>query len=441
MIDKSEILDSSITLRRKFTSYLIDDFSNIKTQVLNFGKRYSTFCFLDNHEYNFQKSYECIAGAGRRQSYVSGAGDGHSMEKLDHFFQQNNDWIFGHVSYDLKNEIEDLHSSNFDGIGFPVISFFVPEIVFIISNEELKIGVFPSHHPDLIYKEILSSLAAEKSSDIPVLKSRFSRDEYIETIKKLQEHILKGDCYEINFCQEFYAENVTIDPVTVHHNLNKFSPNPFSAFYKYQDKFLMCASPERFIKKKGDVIISQPIKGTAKRFAADKIADDLQKKSLLQDEKERAENIMIVDMVRNDLSKICAEGSVHVEDFLGVYTFPQVHQMISTIAGTLKEGKKFSEILNATFPMGSMTGAPKKRVMELIEKYEKTKRGLFSGSTGYINPDGDFDFNVVIRGIQYNATSKYLSIMAGSAITFNSIAENECEECLLKLSAMRKALE
>ncbi len=442
MTGKSEISsDSSINFRRKFTSFLIKDFSEIKTQVLNFGKRYSTFCFLDNHDYNFHKSYECIAGGGALQSFVAMAGDNNILEKLDHFFQQNNDWIFGHISYDLKNAIEDLASSNFDAIGFPVIAFFVPEIVFTISNNELKIGVTSSHNPDLIYRELLSNVASEKASHIPVLKSRFSQAEYIDAVKKLQKHILKGDCYEINFCQEFYAENAIIDPVAVHHTLNKFSPNPFSAFYKYLDKYLMCASPERFLKKKGDTIISQPIKGTTRRVTADKAADDLQKEMLLHDEKERAENIMIVDMVRNDLSKICAEGSVHVEDFLGVYTFPQVHQMISTISGLLKKEIKFSEILKATFPMGSMTGTPKKRVMELIEQYEKTKRGLFSGSVGYINPKGDFDFNVVIRGIQYNETSKYLSIMAGSAITFNSIAENEFEECLLKISAMKKALE
>ena len=337
MIDKSEILNSSIALRRKFASYLIEDFSSIKTQVLNFGKRYSTFCFLDNHEYNFQKSYECIAGAGILKSFVALENDRNSLEKLDQFFQQNNDWIFGHVSYDLKNDIEELVSSNFDGIGFPTISFFVPEIVFIISDNELKIGIFSSHDADFIYAEILSSLASEKPLNAPFLESRYSREAYIETVKKLQEHILKGDCYEINFCQEFYAQNVTIDPVIVHQNLNKFSPNPFSAFYKYLDKFLMCASPERFLKKKGDVIISQPIKGTARRVTADKAADDRQKKLLRQDEKERAENIMIVDMVRNDLSKICTEGSVNVEDFLGIYTFPQVHQMISTIKGILKK--------------------------------------------------------------------------------------------------------
>ena len=150
---------------------------------------------------------------------------------------------------------------------------------------------------------------------------------------------------------------------------------------------------------------------------------------------------MIVDLVRNDLAKICTEGSVFVKDFLKIYSFPQVHQMISTIAGTLKENITLAEIFSASFPMGSMTGAPKKRVMELIEKYEKTKRGLFSGAVGYINPEGDFDFNVVIRSVLYNHTKQYVSIQAGSAITFKSNPKNEYEECLLKIAAMKKSLE
>ncbi len=431
----------SINLNRKFTSYLIEDFLTIKTQVLNYSERFSTFCFLDNHEYNFKKSYDCIVGAGYVSHFVPGNRP-YNLEGLDQFINKKGDWFFGHVSYDVKNEIEDLSSANFDGIEFPQILFFVPEIVFILSGTRLQIGVLPIHNADKIFNEIISAKSKkEKKRNIPVLKSRITQKKYLETVKKLKEHILKGDCYEINFCQEFYASNAMIDPIKVYRNLNLISPNPFSAFYKYHDKFLMCASPERFLKKQGNVLISQPIKGTAKRDIDDQKADDLQKNALSQNEKERSENIMIVDLVRNDLAKICKEGSVKVEEFLGIYTFPQVHQMISTVSGILKEDTKLSEIFHATFPMGSMTGAPKKKVMELIEKYEKTKRGLFSGTVGYINPEGNFDFNVVIRSLQYYSINHYLSIIAGSAITFNSIPENEYHECLLKISAMKKALE
>ena len=214
------------------------------------------------------------------------------------------------------------------------------------------------------------------------LKSNFSKEEYLTTVRKLQQHILRGDCYEICFCQEFFAEKVDIDPVSTFEKLSDISPNPFSAFYRSQEKYLMCASPERFLKKEGNRIFSQPIKGTSKRS---KIFDEEEKNQLKSNEKERAENIMIVDLVRNDLSKICREGSVTVKEFLQVYSFPHVHQMISTIEGILSENISFSEIISATFPMGSMTGAPKKRVLELIEEYEKSRRGLFSGSVGYID--------------------------------------------------------
>jgi para-aminobenzoate synthetase component 1 len=187
--------------------------------------------------------------------------------------------------------------------------------------------------------------------------------------------------------------------------------------------------------------MSQPIKGTSRRSAYEKRNDQEEINLLLSDEKERSENIMVVDLVRNDLSKICKKGSVSVKEYLKIYSFPHVHQMISTIAGELRNDVTFTDILSATFPMGSMTGVPKKKVMELIEQFEKTKRGLFSGSVGYIDPEGDFDFNVVIRSILYNEMKQYLSIQAGSAITWKSDPEKEYEECNLKIAAMRSALD
>jgi len=426
-------------LERKFTSYPITDFYNFKTQLLNFGIRFSNFCFLDNHEYEFDKSYECIVGAGSVRQVIANSGSG--LMQLAQFQKENKDWMFGHASYDLKNEIEDLSSKNFDGIVIPDFLFFVPETVFILSKKNVQIGSLRGINTEEIFNEICAINLEIGSSAEVHLQSRFSQKEYIETIKKLQEHIAKGDCYEICFCQEFFTENIEIHPVDIFIKLSALSPNPFSAFYKYEGKYLMCASPERFLKKIKNSIIAQPIKGTAKRIGNNAEKDEAEKTALQFNEKERAENIMIVDLVRNDLSKICTKGSVTVKEYLKVYSFPQVHQMISTIIGNLRENISFAEILEATFPMGSMTGAPKKRVMELIENYERTKRGLFSGTVGYINPDGDFDFNVIIRSILYNETKKYLSILTGSAITFKSIPEKEYEECLIKLEAMKKALE
>lgn len=404
--------------------------------MLNFGKKFSNFCFLDNHDYDFDKSYECVAGIGVINSIT--ASEKTHLSELSQLTKENKDWIFGHVSYDLKNQIEDLLSENEDQIGFPDFHFFVPEIIFILSKEKVTIGVLDTFDSQDIYEEILSAIPKQTNTAKPEVLSRFSKEEYLLTIHKLQEHIARGDCYEICFCQEFYAEKTSIDPVKVFQKLSTLSPNPFAAFYKFHEKYLLCASPERFLKKTGNTIISQPIKGTSKRTGKD---IEEEKSLLQQNEKERAENIMIVDLVRNDLAKICKEGSVSVKEFLKIYSFPQVHQMISTIEGALREDLSFTDILSATFPMGSMTGAPKKRAMELIEKYERTKRGLYSGTVGYINPAGDFDFNVVIRSILYNEKNNYLSIQAGSAITWNSVAEKEYEECSIKIDAMRKVLE
>lgn len=398
--------------------------------------RFSNFCFLDNHNYDFDKRFECIGGFGAVASLV--ACKSTDLKELDQFKKETRDWIFGHLSYDLKNEIEGLTSANKDNIGFEDYYFFVPEFVFILSKDSITIGADKAVNTQTVFNAIASIIPIEKSFPKPALKSNFPKEEYLETVTKLQQHILRGDCYEICFCQEFFAEDVVIDPLTVFKKLSDISPNPFSAFYKADERYLMCASPERFLKKTNRTIFSQPIKGTSKRS---KVADEEEKHLLKSNEKERAENIMIVDLVRNDLSKICVEGSVFVKEFLGIYSFPQVHQMISTIEGTLAENIDLSRILQATFPMGSMTGAPKRSVLELIEKYEKSKRGLFSGSVGYISPEGDFDFNVVIRSILYNEKYAYLSIPVGSAITWKSEPESEFEECELKIEGMKKALE
>ena len=273
------------------------------------------------------------------------------------------------------------------------------------------------------------------------IEARISKEEYISTIEKLLAHIKRGDCYEINYCQEFFATDVITDPLHLYTQLTAISPNPFSCFYKLADKYVLCASPERYIQKKGTHILSQPIKGTFQRDPFNAAADNELKLQLQQSEKDKSENVMVVDLVRNDLSRVCKEGTVKVEELFGVYSFPQVHQMISTITGELKNGVDLSEIIKASFPMGSMTGAPKRRVMELIEQYEKTKRGIYSGAVGYISPEKDFDFNVVIRSILYNATEKYLSYLVGGGITFYSDAEKEYAECLLKAEAIKKVLQ
>jgi len=421
-------------------TFSLTNFTEFRIQMLNWANRFNIFCLLDNQHYNFTTpAFECLLAAGSKKNITAAAGT--AFETLKDFYKENKGWLFGHLGYDLKNETEKLHSKNVDGIGFDDLHFFVPEVV--IKLGEAEVNIFCEGEAKNIFDDILAEPTSviNNTHNKAAVKNRFSKNDYISTIQKLRQHILYGDCYEINFCQEFFATDALIDPLNIYHKLVQLSPNPFAALYKHNDKFCICASPERYLKKKGHKIISQPIKGTSKRDLINS-ENDLQNKNYLsQNEKEKSENVMVVDLVRNDLSKVCKQGSVKVEELFGVYSFPQVHQMISTISGVVKEGIDWVDIIKATFPMGSMTGAPKKSVMELIEQYEQTKRGLFSGAIGYIDPAGDFDFNVVIRSIFYNATARYLSFQAGGGITFYSDAEKEYEECLLKAAAMIKVLE
>jgi para-aminobenzoate synthetase component 1 len=421
-------------------TFSISDFEQTKEKVLNWTKQFDTFCFLDNHQYQVAPhTMECMLAAGVKRQLKADAGN--ALEKFQQFIDEKTSWLFGHLAYDIKNEIENLSSEHPDNTGFPDLFFFEPEVMIRLTEQEM---IIEADDPAAVYSAINQSDALQKpgiiANDIKI-QNRISRNEYIEIINKLKQHILRGDCYEINFCQEFFVENAVINPAEVYKKLSVLSPNPFSALYRIKNNWLVCASPERFLKKQGNRILSQPIKGTSKRNLLNSLEDDKSKSGLRNSEKDRSENVMVVDLVRNDLAKICEKGTVRVDELYGIYSFPQVHQMISTVSGELKNDIPFTGIIKATFPMGSMTGAPKLRVMELIEEYESVKRGIFSGAVGYISPDGDFDFNVVIRSIMYNAESNYLSFQAGSGITFSSEAENEWEECLMKAEAMKMVLE
>lgn len=404
------------------------------------ANQFNTCCFLDNHEYESNEhSYECLVGAGSLKNINAQAGT--AFEQLRKFAEEDNDWLFGHFGFDLKNEIEFLSSSHPDNINFPDLFFFVPEVVVELSRNKINIGLFGDSHEkifdDILQVPIVTSVSERK---IIQINPRFSREEYILVVEKLRDHILRGDCYEINFCQEFFAENISFEPLITYHQLSDLSPTPFGSFYKVNDRYLLCASPERYLKKKDDLLLSQPMKGTAVRNKNDAALDSYYKTALFSSAKDRSENVMVVDLVRNDLSRVCEEGTVSVNELYGIYTFPQVHQMVSTISGIVRNDLTWVDIIRATFPMGSMTGAPKIKVLSLIEQYEKTKRGLFSGALGYVKPNRDFDFNVVIRSILYNAGNNYVSYQVGSGITFYSDAEKEFEECLLKAEAIKKVL-
>jgi para-aminobenzoate synthetase component 1 len=427
-------------VNRVFISFPIIDFYKIKSQVLYWANQFDTCCFLDNHEYaSNEHSYECLVGAGVLKSIKTNTGS--AFRQVKQFAAVNNDWLFGHFGFDLKNEIESLSSSHADYIQFPDLFFFVPEIIVELSKNKITLGLLNADH-ERILKEILEFVPIPESKEIKItqINSRFSRKEYVDTVEKLRLHILRGDCYEINFCQEFFAENISLKPFETYWQLSKISPTPFGSFYKTGKKYLLCASPERYLKKKDKFLLTQPMKGTSVRNKSDLRLDNYYKEELFSSAKDRSENVMVVDLVRNDLSKVCKEGTVVVTELYGVYTFPQVHQMVSTISGIVDEQMDWVDIIEATFPMGSMTGAPKIKVLKLIEQYEKTKRGLFSGALGYVTPERDFDFNVVIRSILYNDDNRYMSYQVGAGITFYSDAEKEFEECILKSEAIKKVL-
>jgi para-aminobenzoate synthetase component 1 len=418
----------------------ISDTTLFKSQLLTWAQQFREIVFLDSNDYPQKYSnYDCILAI---DAFTSITTDYHNaFEDLKQYQQTSKDWIFGYLSYDLKNDIEELNSSNFDGLQFPDLFFFQPKKLFLLKNNQLEIQYLYMCDDEVEedFELILGTKIPTTSNSNPIeIQQRISKDLYKEKVSKMLKYINKGTIYEANFCMEFYAET-DLNPLDKYFLLNDISKPPFATFLKNNNHFLLSATPERYLKKENNKIISQPIKGTAKRFS-DADQDAISKNSLASDPKERSENIMITDLVRNDLSRTAKKGSVEVEELCGIYSFLQVHQMISTITSIIDNQYSALDVIKNSFPMGSMTGAPKISAMNIIEELEETKRGLYSGSVGYFTPNGDFDFNVIIRSILYNSKNNYVSFSVGSAITALSIPELEYEECLLKATAMIKVL-
>jgi len=437
--------------------------------MLTWAARVDIFCFLDSHGYpdslgprvagpgkesvgvagpgKERAGVGCLLGVGGWDCFEASAGQG--FPGLESWACDRGEWLFGHFGYDLAAETEGgeaRFAPKPDPIGFPDLFFFIPETLIELTATTIRIGCFRGDG-EAIWRQI-EEIPADRvhrapTSDmvrIPPFTARFTPAEYRECIAGLQRHILRGDCYEINFCQEFYSRPADLDPLAGWWSLSRASPNPFACFYRLNGRYLLCASPERYLRKIGDRLFSQPIKGTSARYPDHPAADSASARDLFLSAKDRAENVMIVDLVRNDLSKICQAGSVRVEELYGIYPFPQVFQMISTVTGILRPDLHWIAAIRETFPMGSMTGAPKHRVVGLIDQYERSRRGIFSGAVGYVTPEGDFDFNVVIRSLLYNRESRYLSYQVGSGITFYSDPEAEYAECLIKAGGILKAL-
>jgi para-aminobenzoate synthetase component 1 len=430
------------------TTFTLTDEATFRLRALEWASQFSVICLLDTNGYSHDKytSLDWILAVDALD-FVS-AKEG-SFEALKKFLNAAKEKVFGFMTYDLKNQIEDLTSSNIDNLDFPPLYFFKPR--YIIEVRAGKV-TFNRNYPESfeMYERIMARGEGRETKDNispstidrrPLtLASRTSKEKYLANVRSIRDQITAGDFYEMNYCCEFYAEQSRIEPLNVFNKLNAKAKAPFSSFFKLNDKYLLCSSPERFLKKMGSKVISQPIKGTIRKGVTDG-ENKLLREQLLSSEKERAENVMIVDLVRNDLAKHAQPGTIKVDELFGIYEFPTVHQMISTVVAELQQDVNPVDVIRDAFPMGSMTGAPKVEVMKNIEDYEDQKRGLYSGSVGYFTADGDFDLNVVIRSVFYNAAKEYVSIQVGSAITYDADPAAEYDELLLKAKGMLDALD
>ena len=403
---------------------------------MQWASAFDAVCYLNSNGFKDAYSkFDTLISVGAKNELTSYAGN--TFDQLETFRKQNPGWITGFFGYDLKNEVENLSSSNPDHLHFSDLYFFVPQYLIIINGDQVEII---ADDAEALFNLIGQQELQQQAQITGVkLQSCFSKAEYLNAAKKIKTHIARGDIYVTNFCQEFFADDVSINPVSAFLQLNQISPNPFASFFKWKDNYILCASPERFLAKRGTQLISQPIKGTAKRGSTP-VEDEAIKQELRNHTKELQENVMIVDLVRNDLTRSAKQGTVKTEELFSIHSFSQVHQMVSTVVCELQDGISPIQAIKNTFPMGSMTGAPKISSMQLIEQYERSRRGVYSGAIGYFSPDNDFDFNVVIRSLLYNATEKYLSFHAGSAITYHADPVKEYEECLLKAKAIMEVL-
>jgi para-aminobenzoate synthetase component I len=423
-------------LKRKTQSFSTGNPHLFIKKALNWAERENCYTYLcpATPDYPYSPFKHILAiGAIKALKFTPK----HVFDELKNCFNQD-DWLFGYMGYDLKNETEKLFSNNHDRLGFEDAHFYHPKHILIFSENEVNISSIDD--PESIIQQINQSINTISQEHLNLtLSTNTSKKEYIQNVEQIKKHIIEGDIYELNYCIEFFAKNAVLHPVDTFFRLQQISPMPFSALHKNRQAYIICASPERFLKKEGNKLISQPIKGTRKRGIG---LEEDQKliEELGNDEKELAENMMIVDLVRNDLARSATFGTVKAEELFKIYTFKQVHQMISTVTSQLRPDVHPLDAIKYAFPMGSMTGAPKIKAMELIEQFENSKRGIFSGALGYFTPEGDFDFNVIIRSLLYDHKKNVLSFQAGSAITYDSIPEKEYEECLLKAKAIKDAL-
>ncbi|WP_111445881.1 anthranilate synthase component I family protein [Breznakibacter xylanolyticus] len=428
---------------REFLDIKVDDPALVRVLLVNETERHAWAMLLETLpgnglEYPGGASLHCLAAFG---CIGRVGGDLHAVQQ---FRQQHRDWLTGYIGYDYKNKLEALSSTGHDGVDFDDLCWVQPRYLILQHDRGWQLGYHTAHDDEasarLWWQGVMAQQPVTSVVSAPVaLVGRIDRQAYLDAVAAIKAHIARGDIYEMNYCTEFSTQGVSLNVADVYLRLTEASPMPFSALLKDGERVLVCASPERFLQVRAGKVISQPIKGTVRR-GVDAGEDALLSQALKADSKERAENVMIADLVRNDLSRVARRGSVQVEELCGVYAFRQLHQMITTVTATLTPGKTWADAVAASFPPGSMTGAPKVRAMQLIDRYEPFRRGLYSGAVGYVTPEGDCDLNVVIRSIQYNAATGYASYITGSAITHLCDPAREYDECLLKGRAMREVL-
>lgn len=346
-------------------------------------------------------------------------------EALRDFRREHGGWVFCILGYDLKNADEALSSSNEDLFSLPDLLAFSPGVLVVeeAGRRRVLMGGVPEKKtaPD------------GRGFEIRGLAPTVDERDYIGLIARIKDDIHEGEYYELNLSHPLRA-SFAGDPFGLYEAMRLAGPVPMAAFVACEDVSVCCASPERYLRREGTRVVSEPIKGTRPR-SADAAEDARLRNELANSEKDRAENLMIVDLVRHDLSRVAKPGSVRVTDLLAIRSFATVHQMVSEVEAEVEAHTDPVDILRATFPMGSMTGAPKIRVMQAIERYETYRRGWYSGAIGYIAPDGDFDFNVVIRTAVIRGDR--LVYPVGGAITSDSDPNSEWDETWVKAKALQ----
>lgn len=412
------------------------DFFVSKAQALSWASKFDQYTFLDSNDY--------VHGFGLEQfDWMLGVSKNENCDAFNHNPQdilssKQDELFFFHFNYDLKNVLEPcLNSNNPSVIDVNQVYIQNPEVILYSKDNQIYyINVLGQFSQEDRF-DLLNGKLSKKEYHINI-RANWAKKDYSKAFNQCMEYLEQGHIYEMNLCQEYSIEKFNVEPEQFFIDLNNQAKSPFASCMKVNNYYIFSASPERFIYNKDKHLVSQPIKGTRPRKWT-KEEDNAQKKALLNSIKETSENKMIVDLVRNDLSLFAKKGSVRVDELCKIYSFPNVHQMISSVSCELENHSKIWNAILGAFPMGSMTGVPKMRCMEIIDELESFSRGSYSGTIGFSMP-GFIDSNVLIRSVFYNKSEDIARCVIGGAITIRSNMDEEFEECQVKINGIVKVL-